>query len=128
MKIFISFFLVFIGLGVANVFSQNDSIQILDPSHFNRVMQLNKESVVVDLRAKKEFKKGHIMGAHLAIDSKELYRLIDSLGTSRVYLLYCKYGDRSIDAGRLINEKYKISVCSLDGGLDFWLESGFGLE
>ena len=128
MKTFISFLVLFFCLGITNAFSQNDTIQILNPNHFNRVLELNPDVVIIDVRPKKEFKKGHIKGAYLAQNSEDLYRLIDSLGKSKVYLLYCKYGERSVDAGKLIYEKYKISVCSLEGGLDLWLESGFGLE
>ncbi|MDM8160331.1 rhodanese-like domain-containing protein [Labilibaculum sp. K2S] len=128
MKAITSFLLVFIVLGISNVYSQNDSIQVLSPNHFNRVLQLNPDVVLIDVRPSKEFKKAHIKGAYLAQNSEVLFHLIDSLGTSKVYLLYCKYGEQSIDAGKMICEKYKISVCSLEGGLDAWLQEGKEIE
>ncbi|WP_321319746.1 rhodanese-like domain-containing protein [Labilibaculum sp.] len=128
MKAFTSFLFVFIVLGISNVYSQNYSIQVLTPNHFNRVLQLNPDAVLIDVRPKKEFKKAHIKGAHLAVNSEELFHLIDSLGTTRVYLIYCKYGERSIDAGKMIYEKYRIFVCSLEGGLDAWLKEGKEVE
>jgi len=111
-------------IGTTSVFSQTDTVLIISPNYFNRVLQLNPNVELIDVRPKKEFKCGHIKGAYLAQNSEDLYRLIDSLGTSKVYLLYCEYGERSIDAGKLIYEKYKISVCSLEGGLDAWLQEG----
>ena len=128
MKAITSFLLVFIVLGISNVYSQNDSIQVLSPNHFNRVLQLNPDVVLIDVRPKKEFKKAHIKGAYLAQNSEVLFHLIDSLGTSKVYLLYCKYGEQSVDAGKMIYEKYKIYACSLEGGLDAWLQEGKEIE
>jgi rhodanese-related sulfurtransferase len=128
MKSLLSFLVLFLSIGTMSVFSQTDTVQVLSPNHFNRVLQLNPDVELIDVSSKKDLKKGHIKGAHLAQNSEDLYRLIDSLGKSKVYLLYCKCGERSVDAGRMIYEKYKISVCSLDGGLDAWLENGFDLE
>ncbi len=127
MKYIFTYLLFFLIVATSNVFAQNDTVKELNPDHFNRIVQLNPDVVLIDIRSKKEFKKAHIANAHLAPSSKELYHLIDSLGTSKVYLLYCKYGERSIDAGKMIYEKYKIKVCSLQGGLDAWFESGLGL-
>ncbi len=128
MKSLVSFLILFLAIGNLFVFSQTDTIQILTPNHFQRVLQLNPDVELIDVSSRKEFKKGHIKGAHLAENSEELFRIIDSLGISKVYLLYCKYGERSIDAGKIIYEKYKISVCSLEGGLDFWLQEGKEVE
>lgn len=128
MKSLLPFLVLFFAIGATSVYSQTDTVQILSPNHFNRVLQLNPDVELIDVRPKKEFKKGHIKGAHLAQNSEDLYRLIDSLGTSKVYLLYCKYGEQSVDAGKIIYEKYKISVCSLEGGLDAWIQEGKEIE
>jgi rhodanese-related sulfurtransferase len=122
------FFVLFFSFGFTAVFSQTDSLQILSVAHFNRVLQLNSNVELIDVSSKKEFKKAHILGAFSAPSSKDLYQRIDSLGSSKVYLLYCKYGDRSIDAGIMIFEKYHIPVCLLEGGLDAWLQAGKEVE
>ena len=111
-----------------NVFAQNESVKELSPKQFNRVLKLNPNAVLIDIRTKEDFKLAHIESARLAPSSKELFHLIDSLGSSKDYLLYCKYGERSIDAGKMIFDKYKIKICSLEGGLEYWLKSGLGLE
>lgn len=105
-----------------NVFAQADTVQVLSPKQFLRVAKLNPQAVVIDVRLKKDFKKGHIDGAILAESSEKLYQIIDSLGERKTYLLYCKYGERSIAAGKMLFEKYKIKVCSLEDGLDYWKE------
>lgn len=128
MKSLLTFLVLFLIIGSMSVFSQTDTVQVLSPTHFNRVLQLNPDVELIDVSSKKDFKKGHIKGAHLAQNSEDLYQLIDSLGKSKVYLLYCKYGERSIDAGKIIYEKYKIYVCSLEGGLDAWLQEGKEVE
>lgn len=105
-----------------NVFAQVDTVQVLSPKQFLRVAKLNPQAVVIDVRLKKDFKKGHIEGAILAETSDKLYQIIDSLGDRKTYLLYCKYGERSIAAGKMLFKKYKIKVCSLEDGLDYWKE------
>lgn len=105
-----------------NAFAQADTVQVLSPKQFLRVAKLNPQAVVIDVRLKKDFKKGHIDGAILAESSDKLYHIIDSLGERKTYLLYCKYGERSIAAGKMLFEKYKIKVCSLEDGLDYWKE------
>lgn len=104
------------------LFAQVDTVQVLSPKQFLRVSKLNPQAVIIDVRIKKDFKKGHIEGALLADTSEKLVQIIDSLGEKKTYLLYCKYGERSITAGKLIFEKYKIHVCSLEDGLDHWKE------
>lgn len=126
MKYFISLLIFFLLATTFNVFAQEDSVKHLSPVEFNRILKLNPNVVLLDVRPKKEFKKGHIKGALLAENSKELYRLVDSYGKLKVYLLYCECGERSVDAGKMIYDKYKVTTCSLEGGLRNWLESGFG--
>ncbi|WP_372755187.1 rhodanese-like domain-containing protein [Labilibaculum sp.] len=128
MKTLFLFILLFFSLSITAVFSQSDSLQILSVEHFNRVLHLNSNAELIDVSSAKEFKKAHIFGAYSAPTAKDLYQIIDSLGTSKVYLLYCKYGDRSVDAGKMIFEKYHIPVCSLEDGLDAWLQAGKEVE
>ncbi len=128
MKSIYTFLLFFFVLSTSSVYSQTDTIQVIGPKQFNQILQLNENAVLIDVSCRKDFKMRHIKGAHLAQTSKDLFHLIDTHGKSKVYLLYCKEGYRSIDAGKMIYEKYKIKVCSLDGGLDAWLHSGLGLE
>lgn len=127
MKSIIYFLIFFLIANTAQVFAQNTAVKDLSPVEFNRILKLNPDVALLDVRPKKEFKKGHIKGAYLVENSKKLYSLVDSLGASKVYLLYCECGDRSIDAGQMIYDKYKIPTCSLEGGLINWLENGFGL-
>lgn len=105
-----------------NVFAQVDTVQVLSPKQFLRIAKLNPQAVLIDVRLEKDFKKGHIEGALLADTSEKLYQIIDSLGERKTYLLYCKYGERSIAAGKMLFKKYKIKVCSLEDGLDYWKE------
>ncbi len=127
MKSIFTCILFFLLASTSNVFAQNESVKELSPKQFNRVLKLNPNAVLIDIRTKEDFKLAHIESAHLAPSSKELFYLIDSLGSSKDYLLYCKYGERSIDAGEMIYDKYKIKICSLEGGLESWLKSGLGL-
>jgi rhodanese-related sulfurtransferase len=118
----ITLVVVFVLIAKQNLFAQTDTVQVLNPKQFLRVSKLNPQAVVIDVRLKKDFKKGHIEGAILADTSEKLYQIIDSLGDRKTYLFYCKYGERSIAAGKMVFKKYKINVCSLEDGLDYWKE------
>ncbi|MCY1636240.1 rhodanese-like domain-containing protein [Marinifilum sp. D737] len=124
----IALFVFFTLIVNQNVFAQVDTVQVLSPKQFLRVAKLNPQAVVIDVRLKKDFKKGHIEGAILAETSDKLYQIIDSLGERKTYLLYCKYGERSIAAGKMLFKKYKIKVCSLEDGLDYWKELKMEVE
>lgn len=124
----IALFVFFTLIVNQNVFAQVDTVQVLSPKQFLRVAKLNPQAVVIDVRLNKDFKKGHIEGAILAETSDKLYQIIDSLGERKTYLLYCKYGERSIAAGKMLFKKYKIKVCSLEDGLDYWKELKMEVE
>lgn len=109
-------------------FSQIDTVQVLGVEQFNRVLHLNPQVQLIDVRSAKEFKKSHIVGALLAEKSEQLFQIIDSLGDQKIYLLYCKYGERSLEAGKLIFRNYGIHICSLEGGFDRWTELGMEVE
>ncbi|RUT78852.1 rhodanese-like domain-containing protein [Ancylomarina longa] len=108
-------------------FAQSDTVRQLDAPQFNRILHLNSKARCIDVRLHKAFLKEHIKGAYSAETSDILFHLIDSLGTDKVYLLYCKYGERSLMAGKLIYKKRGIHVLSMEYGLDDWKASGFTL-
>lgn len=125
-SIFISLIL-FYSISTSSLFAQSEAVKELNPKRFDRTLKLNPDAVLVDIRAKKKFEKAHINGAYSAPNSKILFHLIDSIGSSKDYLLYCSYGKRSVEASKIISIKYRVKVCSLKGGLDSWLKNGFGL-
>nr|WP_320117702.1 rhodanese-like domain-containing protein [uncultured Marinifilum sp.] len=115
--------LLFILFSSTNLlYAQKDGVQIISPKEFNRIAETNPRAVVIDVRTRKEFKKGHIIYALLAEKSENLYHIIDTTGTDMLYLLYCKDGHRSVDAAKMLFKKYQITSYSLQGGLDYWKE------
>ena len=112
----------FLFFGLQFTFAQSNEVQILTPKQFHEIATLNPNAYIIDVRKIKDFKKGHIEEAFCAEKSERLYQLVDSLGKFKEYLLYCKYGDRSVVAGRMLYKKYGLKVYSLEKGLDYWKE------
>ncbi len=80
--------------------------------------------VIVDIRKPQQFELAHIKNAINASCSKKLFQIIDTLGNKATYVLYCKEGERSKDAGMMLLNKYNVKVYSLQGGFDHWLRKG----
>ncbi len=79
---------------------------------------------IIDVRDKKSFELAHIKGALVASKSKRLFSIVDSLGTKKIYVLYCEEGDTSRQAGSMLLDKYNVKVYSLKGGFEQWMEKG----
>lgn len=120
LKYFLLLFILFTSTNL--LYAQENSVQIISPKKFSKIAETNPWAVVIDVRTRKAYKKGHIIYAVLAEKSENLYQIIDTTGTDQIYLLYCKYGDRSVDAGKMLFKKYQITSYSLQGGLDYWKE------
>lgn len=126
---FLKILLICIALfaGIKLYAQKKQAVEIISPKEFNRIAEKDPRAVIIDLRNSKAYKKGHIMYALLAEKSEKLFEIIDTTGTDQKYLLYCKYGDRSVDAGKILFKKYQITSYSLNGGTDLWKKQGFKL-
>lgn len=84
---------------------------------------------VIDLRSRFEYTgpAGHIKGAqNLPLD--ELGRHLDDLATlqDRTFLIYCGHDDCGLKGLNLLKRAGFDEVVLMDGGLDGWIEQGFG--
>ncbi len=79
----------------------------------------NKEVVVLDVRTPEEFEEGHIPNSILVPVQKLEFRL-NELGKEEHYLVVCRSGNRSTQAGEiLINNKFT-NIYNMTGGMNNW--------
>jgi adenylyltransferase/sulfurtransferase len=85
-----------------------------------------RRPVVIDVREKDAFDRGHIPGA-IAVPTGELGRRMDTLGLSRTdpVLVYCGDGStRGPDATRQLNAGGYVGAVNLKGGYSGWQSAG----
>jgi len=85
-------------------------------------LRADKNSVVLDVRTKKEFDAGHIPGAvHIDWNGADFAKEVSALDPSKTYLVHCASGRRSASACGLMSAKLQFPNCvNLEGGFKGW--------
>lgn len=85
----------------------------------------NRDFVLLDVRTPQEYRDGHIAGAVL-IDytSSSFKEELGRLDPGKMYLVYCRTGNRSGKAISLMKELRFRKVRHLSGGITKWKEEG----
>ncbi len=112
------------GFIMLNIFSNTDSVDI-NASEFRD--KLNKErGVVIDVRTKNEYDQGHLSITDAQYDflSGEFQDKVDSLDKDKTYYLYCRSGNRSGQAARIMQKKGFENVYNV-GGFEDLADNGF---
>lgn len=121
MKLLITIFLL---VSVFQVASAKKDGKNFDVKHFqNKITSSN--TVVVDVRTPSEFAEGHISGAILIdVLDKSFEKNITALSKKRTICVYCRSGNRSGKAVKLLIEKKYRKVINLIGGIKAWKNAG----
>ncbi len=90
--------------------------------------QLYQEGVyTVDVRTPEEWDEGHIPGATL-IPLSELVERSGELPKGEPILLYCRSGNRSLQAMNLLAAEGFSNLSTMDGGFIDWVAAGYPAE
>mgnify|MGYP001024446905 FL=1 len=117
-KLFAALSVVFLLMSSCSVGQNNNDIHITE---FQTKME-SSEYILVDVRTKQEFAEGHIKGA-INIDylSENFSIEIQELDLENPVLLYCRSGNRSGKAMKIMNELGYLEVYNLEGGIKGWI-------
>jgi len=90
--------------------------------------QLYQDDVfVLDVRTPEEYQEGHLQGATL-IPVEELGARYGELPQGETILIYCRSGNRSLQAVYLLEDAGFSQVHSLDRGIKNWIQNGYEVE
>ncbi|RLC99540.1 MAG: rhodanese-like domain-containing protein [Chloroflexota bacterium] len=90
--------------------------------------QLYQDDVfVLDVRTPEEYQDAHLPGATL-IPLEELEARSGELPQNETILVYCRSGNRSLQAVYLLENAGFDRVHSLDRGIKNWIQNGFEVE
>ncbi|MBI2860027.1 MAG: rhodanese-like domain-containing protein [Chloroflexi bacterium] len=86
----------------------------------------NNDFVVLDVRTPEEFNSGRLSGAvNIDFYSSTFADELDRLDKDKVYLVYCRTGQRSAKAVNLMKELGFTRVYNMLGGIVQWQSQGF---
>jgi len=103
-------------VNMAGYVAANDLRSDVDVIHATELEELDPNStVILDVRTKSEYEKGHIKGAkHIYVD--ELREHLDEIPKAMRVILYCETGLRSYYAYRILKQR-GFKVFNLSGGI-----------
>jgi rhodanese-related sulfurtransferase len=84
--------------------------------------------VILDVRTPGEFMTGHIQGAqNIDFESESFESQIEALDKTSTYAVYCRSGNRSGQAVKVMQDAGFGNLYNLDGGVIDWTNSGKAL-
>ena len=92
-------------------------------------MAADKRNVILDVRTPAEFQAGHISGAvNLDVSASDFQARAALLERSKIYLVHCASGVRSVRACEQLNRLDVPNLYNLPGGFRAWAKAGKPVE
>lgn len=92
-------------------------------------MAADKNNVILDVRTPGEFNAGHITGAvNLDVNGADFEQKAGSLDKSKVFLVHCASGVRSVRACEKLSQLKFPRLYNLPGGFKAWVKAGQPVE
>jgi len=87
--------------------------------------QNNSDFIIIDIRTPAEFAEGHIEGAvNIDYYQQTFTEDMDNLDRDRIYLIYCRTGNRSANALLIMEELNFKEIYHLSDGIVAWNQEG----
>jgi rhodanese-related sulfurtransferase len=105
-----------------------DTIVAVDPDKVFLEASLDPAVIIIDVRMKMEYRRGHIEKAVHLPGKKDLMEFTARTAASRPLYLYCTTETRSRQAAKLLIEAGFERVFIIEGGLNKWKAYGLPIE
>jgi rhodanese-related sulfurtransferase len=122
-------FTLIMGLSFWGLFGQTNKFKTVDVAEFAKAVA-DTSYVVLDVRTPAEYTEGHIPGTHFNIDVLEdnyTEIALKNLPKDKPVALYCRSGNRSKNAARILAEN-GYEVVELGSGFRGWVAAGNKIE
>ena len=114
------------GFSFFGIFGQTNKFKTVDAKEFATFIKDTSKVTVLDVRTAAEHAEGYIPGTHFNIDVLESTYTkiaIDTLPEDKPVALYCRSGNRSKNAARILAE-HGYQVVELGTGFRGWVAAG----
>ena len=101
-------------------------VENIKPEQFDALRKADTNStVVLDVRTKEEYRKGHIPGSVLIdFNADDFEQQVAKLDKSKTYLVHCASGGRSARACKKMDQLGFQKLYNLEGGMGAWEKAG----
>jgi phage shock protein E len=112
------------GFIMFNFFSKTTEVNV-SIDHFKEMIE-KERGIVIDVRTNQEFNAGHLKITDAQYDflNGEFQNQIENFDKDKTYYLYCRSGNRSGQAARIMQKEGFKSVFNV-GGFEELVEAGF---
>lgn len=102
---------------------------LVDPDTASKLIDDKPDLEVLDIRTPEEAAGGTLPGAKvIGFYSPTFQQEISALDRAATYLVYCRSGNRSAQATRMMTEMGFVDVYELEGGVVAWVNAGQDLS
>lgn len=120
---------VILGLATAGCQAQNTSTGVVNMDvsveDFATKLSNSNEALILDVRTDEEFMEGHLFGAtQLDFFREDFREAVEKLDRAQPVYVYCRSGNRSGKAAKLMKELGFAEVYNLEGGFGAWSRAG----
>ena len=111
--------------GACSTTETAEATGLVDSDRAEELIQSEPDLVVLDVRTPEEFAAGTLPGAILIdINSASFTDDVSQLDRDLPYLVYCRSGNRSATAVRIMEDLGFSEIYELDNGIQAWVSSG----
>ncbi len=89
---------------------------------------LADSSILIDARAKRDYKRSRIKGAILGEEINSIFNIVKNYPKNKPIFVYSESGDESLTVSALLMRKGYSKIYNLKNGLDDWWRAGFKLD
>ncbi|WP_392654792.1 rhodanese-like domain-containing protein [Dehalococcoides sp. THU4] len=107
------------------------SVQNISVAEAKALIDRNAVSVdfiILDVRTPSEYAQGHIPGAVNLDYYASFEASLSAFDKTKTYLVYCRTGNRSASAARLMLDNGFAAIYNMQGGINAWISGGLPLE
>ncbi len=94
----------------------------INNTKFKELISENSRAVIIDCRTETEWDEGRIKNAILLdlFESQLFMQKVEGFDKSKMYLVYCRSGSRSVAACQILESVGIKNVYNLTGGISNW--------
>lgn len=112
--------MAFLSLGLLSEIQAQEKHEILSPQEFCDKMK-SDDVQIIDVRTPKEYKNGHIKNSTLInFFDDDFKEQLSKLSEDKEILVYCRSGNRSGKASKILENLGYKNVSDLKGGMLLW--------
>ncbi|WP_448519816.1 thioredoxin domain-containing protein [Rhodoflexus sp.] len=129
MQKYLPFLISIVWLSISACTGQSKGGESLDAAAFYQTMQHTTDYMVLDVRTKGEFVKGHLAAAScMDYNDDKFPDMVANLDKSKTYFVYCLSGARSAAAANYMRKNGFKKVYDLKGGILAWQKNSLPVE